>query len=127
MLKRFVAPAVALLVVITGLSFLTINHESLAKHSEAEQAYFIKHVPEASLVVVEPNYGEFYHPSPDIKGDPSGEILYSSLDSLAHSYDIKHTEMIRFERKGEMIPNLYVFVDTPSEEFQVAEAYSEPS
>ena len=127
MLKRFVAPAVALLIVVAGLSFLSVNREALVKPSEAELAYFIKHVPEANMVVVEPNYGEFYHPSPDIKGDSSGEVLYSSLDSLARSYDIKRTEMVRFERKGEMIPNLYVFVDTPSEEFQLAEAYSEPS
>ena len=100
MWKRFLAPAIALIVVIAGLSFLTTNYDALAKPSESEQAYFIKHVPEANMVVVEPNYGDFYHPSPDIQGDSSGEVLYSSLDSLARSYDIKQTEMVRFERKG---------------------------
>ena len=122
MIKRFFAPVIALVIVVSGLTFLSANYDALAKPSEGDQAYFIKHVPEASLVVVEPNYGEFYHPDPSIKGDSSGEALYSSLESLSRSYDIKHTEMVRFERKGEMIPNLYVFVDGPIEEFQLADS-----
>ena len=115
MLKSFIAPVVALLVVVGGLTFLGANYELLAKESEADQTYFLKPVPEAHMVVVEPNYGKFYHPDPEIQGDSSGEFLYESLDSLAYTYDIKHTEMVRFERKGEMIPNLYVFVDAPAE------------
>ncbi|MEO1507646.1 MAG: hypothetical protein AAFU84_08375 [Cyanobacteria bacterium J06633_23] len=116
MIKSLIAPVVALLVVVSGLGFLGTNYEFLAKESEAEQVYFLKHVPEANMVVVEPNYGRFYHPNPDIQGDSSGEFLYDSLDSLAHTYEIKRTEMVRFERKGEMIPNLYVFVDAPRDE-----------
>ena len=122
MIKRFIAPVIALLVVVTGLTFIGTNYNALAKPSETDQAYFMKHLPEVSMVLVEPNYGTFFNPDPCVQGDPSGEALYSSLDELAHSYDIKHTEMIRFERKGEMIPNLYVFVDSPSEEFQVADS-----
>lgn len=125
MAKGLIAPAIALFALITGLTFVATNYEMLAKPSEANRPYFIKHVPEVSMVLVEPNYGEFYHPNPEIQGDSSGEVLYSSLDNLAHSYDIKRTEMIRFERKGKMIPNLYVFVDLPSEEFQIVDGESE--
>ncbi|NEQ54605.1 MAG: hypothetical protein F6K11_31485 [Leptolyngbya sp. SIO3F4] len=124
MIRRFAAPVMALLVVIVGIAFLGNNSELFSKPNEASQAYFIKDVPEASMVLVEPNYGEFYHPDPRIQGDSSGEILYSSLDELARSYDIKRTEMVRFKRKGEMIPNLYVFVDTPGKELQIAEVDS---
>ncbi|MEM9976697.1 MAG: hypothetical protein AAF282_18785 [Cyanobacteria bacterium P01_A01_bin.15] len=119
-MKRFIAPIFALVVVVTGLTLMGTGYSSLAQPSETDQAYFIKHVPDANVVVVEPNYGEFFHPDPAVQGDASGEILYSSLDSLAHSYDIRRTEMVSFERKGKVIPNLYVFVDAPSEEFQMA-------
>ena len=61
-------------------------------------------------MVVEPNYGRFYHPNPKIKGDTSGDILYSSLKDLEKNYQIKGTKMVRFERKGQMIPNLYFYV-----------------
>ncbi len=122
MLKRFTAPLVALFIVITGLTFVGSNYELLAKPSEADQAYFLKSVPEANMVVVEPNYGKFYHPDPNIQGDSSGDFLYSSLDELAREYDIKDTKMVRFERKGEMIPNLYVFVDEPGSKGLIANA-----
>lgn len=121
MMKGLIAPVVSLLIVIVGLTFMTTNYEVLTNASETNQSYFIKHVPEVSMVLVEPNYGEFYHPNPEIQGDSSGKVLYSSLDNLALSYDIKRTEMIRFERKGKMIPNLYVFVDSPSEALQIAD------
>lgn len=124
MIRGFFAPVVALFVVIAGLTFVATNQDALAKPSEANESYFIKHIPDVSMVLVEPNYGEFYHPNPEIQGDASGEILYSSLDDLSRSYDIKRTEMVRFERKGKMIPNLYVFVDSPSEEFQLANSAS---
>ena len=120
MIKGFIAPAVALLVVLTGLTFMGTNYELLPQSREAGQPYFVKHVPDANMVVVEPNYGEFYNPDQAVDGDASGEILYSSLDDLANSYDIKDTKMVRFERKGKMIPNLYVFVSAPQEEFQLA-------
>ena len=121
MLKRFTAPIVAFFVVIAGITFLGTNYDLLAKPSEADQAYFLKPVPEANMVVVEPNYGQFYHPDPSVEGDSSGEMLYSSLDELARSYEIKKTQMVQFERKGKMIPNLYVFVDTPNNSL-IAEA-----
>ena len=33
-------------------------------------------------------------------------------DELGQIYEIKGTKMVRFERKGQMIPNLYVYVDS---------------
>ncbi len=121
-LKRLIAPLVALVAVITGLSLVHSNYDTLAKGSEADVAYFTKHLPEAGVVLVEPNYGEFYHPDPTIQGDSSGEQLYDSLDELARIYDIKDTQMVQFERKGEMIPNLYVFVNGLDEEIRLASA-----
>ena len=124
MIKQLIAPVIALFVVLTGMTSIAVNYDGLAKSSEADQAYFIKHVSDANVVVVEPNYGEFYNPDPNVQGDSSGEVLYSSLDGLAHSYDIKRTQMVRFERKGQMIPNLYVFVEAPEKEFKIADGIS---
>ena len=112
MLKRFIAPIVALVVVLTVMTIIGLNSEALAQTSEADRDYFIKPIPRANVVVVEPNYGRFYNPSPEIKGDASGQVLYSSLDQLRQAYEIKGTKMVRFERKGQMIPNLYVYVDS---------------
>ncbi len=112
MLKRFIAPIVVLVVVLTVMTIIGLNSEVLAQTSEADQDYFLKPVPRANVVVVEPNYGRFYNPSPEIKGDASGQVLYSSLDELGQIYEIKGTKMVRFERKGQMIPNLYVYVDS---------------
>ena len=67
--KRLIAPLIALVAVVTGISLVHSNYDVLAKGSEADVAYFTKHVPEAGVVLVEPNYGEFYHPDPDITGD----------------------------------------------------------
>lgn len=122
MIKRFIAPIVALLIVVTGLTFVDNNYEMLAAPNEADQVYFLKHIPEKKMVVVEPNYGDFYHPDPSIEGDSSGKLLYGSLDELANEYDIKGTKMVRFERKGKMIPNLYVFVDPLDGNRLIAEA-----
>ncbi|MEM6251620.1 MAG: hypothetical protein AAF821_01750 [Cyanobacteria bacterium P01_D01_bin.156] len=122
MLKRFTAPLIVLLVVVAGLTFVGVNYELLAKPSEADQGYFLKSVPDVKMVLVEPNYGEFYHPNPNVQGDSSGETLYDSLDELARNYDIKATRMVRFERKGKMIPNLYVFIDTPQDGSLIADA-----
>ena len=112
MLKRFIAPIVALVVVLTAMTVIGLNSEALAQTSEADQDYFLKSIPRANVVVVEPNYGRFYNPNPEIKGDASGQVLYRSLDELAQIYEIKGTKMVRFERKGQMIPNLYVYVDS---------------
>ena len=112
MLRRFIAPILTLVVILTVTLIIGLNSEVLAQTSEADQDYFLKPVPRANVVVVEPNYGRFYNPSPEIKGDASGGVLYRSLDELGQIYEIKGTKMVRFERKGQMIPNLYVYVDS---------------
>ncbi len=110
MLKKFLAPIVVLTVVLTVITIINLNSEALAQTSEANQDYFIKPIPTEKLIIIEPNYGQFYNPNPEIKGDASGQVLYNSLDELSQIYEIKDTKMVRFERKGQMIPNLYVFV-----------------
>lgn len=56
-----------------------------------------------------------------LKEISSGHDLYCSLDNLAQSYNIKQTKMVRFEHKGQMIPNLYVYVESSSPEIQIAD------
>ena len=112
MLKKLLAPFLALSAVLTIVTVIGLNSEVLAQTSEANQDYFIKPIPTEKLVVIEPNYGRFYHPNPEVKGDASGQILYRSLDQLSQIYEIKGTKMVRFERKGQMIPNLYVSVQS---------------
>ncbi len=78
---------------------------------EANREYFFKPVPRTNLVVVEPNYGHLYH-----DGETEAEAvryLYNSLGELQEDYNIRETKLIEFERKGKMIPNLYVYVDAP--------------
>jgi hypothetical protein len=110
MFKKFLAPFLVLSIVLTVITVMGLNHEALAKRSEANQDYFIKPISTANLVIVEPNYGRFYNPDPQVEGDTSGKVLYSSLPELKENYVVKGTKMVRFERKGEMIPNLYVSV-----------------
>ena len=121
MFKRLIAPIFVSAVVLTVFTLIGLNAEALAQSSEAEQDYFIKPIPTANVVIVEPNYGRFYNPNREIEGDASGELLYRSLDDLAPNYKIERTKMVRFERKGQMIPNLYVFVDSPSLEPKIVE------
>ncbi|MDJ0705127.1 MAG: hypothetical protein QNJ46_17735 [Leptolyngbyaceae cyanobacterium MO_188.B28] len=121
MLRRFIAPFFVSSLVLTVLAFIGLNYDALAQSSEVNQDYFIKPVLTSDMVVVEPNYGRFYNPNREIKGDSSGQDLYLSLDNLAKDYDIKQTKMVRFERKGQMIPNLYVFVDSLNLETQIAD------
>lgn len=111
MLKKFLAPFLVLSVVLTLLTIGNLNSD-LSQISEVEKDYFIKPINTASVVVVEPNYGRFYNPHAEIEGDASGKVLYDSLDELEQIYDINSTKMVRFERKGKMIPNLYVSVDS---------------
>lgn len=120
MLKRFLAPFLLLSLVLTVITVFGLNAEVLAQTSEANQDYFIKPLPTNKIVVVEPNYGRFYNPNPEIKGDASGQGLFSSLDELGQIYEIKGTKMVRFERKGQMIPNLYVFVDSAQSQESLA-------
>ncbi len=114
MLKRFIAPIVTLAVVITGITIIGFNYDLVTQTNESNQDYFLKFIPKSNLVVVEPNYGRFYNPNPEIEGDSSGQILYSSLEDLQQNYDIKKAKMIRFQRKGKMIPNLYVHLESTS-------------
>lgn len=120
MLKRFLPSFFVLSLVLTIITIVGFNSEAIANTSEANQDYFIKPISRANLVVVEPNYRRFYHPNPKIKGDTSGQILYSSLEDLEEMYEIKGTKMIRFERKGKMIPNLYVYVNPISSQETLA-------
>ncbi len=114
MFKKFIPPTLVLTIAITLLTIIGLNYETLSENSEANQNYFIKPILLSNLIVVEPNYGHFYNPNGEIKGDSSGEMLYSSLDDLQKEYEIKSTQMVRFERKGKMIPNLYVYVNSDS-------------
>lgn len=112
MFRKFTPPLIVSAILITVLSIITINYETIAQQSEANQDYFIKPIPQANLVIVEPNYGQFYNPDKKVEGDVSGEILYNSLEEIKQNYQLKNTKMVRFERKGKMIPNLYVYVDS---------------
>ncbi|MGK7874317.1 MAG: hypothetical protein AB4426_13700 [Xenococcaceae cyanobacterium] len=123
MFKRLIAPIFVSAVVLTVLTLIGLNYDALAQSSEADRDYFIKPIPPSNVVIVEPNYGRFYNPNREIEGDASGQILYRSLDDLAQNYEIKQTKMVRFERKGQMIPNLYVFVDSPSLEPTMADGF----
>lgn len=111
MLKRFILPIVLFAVIITQATLINLNSDSIAANSEAGRDYFIKFVPRSNVVVVEPNYRHFFDPNSEIEGDESGEVLYRALNELNDNYEIKDTKMVRFERKGFMIPNLYVYLD----------------
>ena len=100
---------------------LGFNHDALAQSSEADRDYFIKAIPSAKMVVVQPNYGRFYNPNRSIEGDASGEQLYRSLEEVSQNYEIEGSKMVRFERKGQMIPNLYVYVDSLTIESKMAD------
>jgi len=101
--SHFLFIAIALLAAtVIGLNFPT-------SAAEENQDYFFKPVPRTNLVVVEPNYGHLYH-----DGETETEArrhLYNSLGKLQEDYEIRETRLIEFERKGKMIPNLYVYVD----------------
>ena len=120
MLKRFLPSFFVLSLVLTIITIVGFNSEAIANTSEANQNYFIKPISKANLVVVEPNYGRFYNPNPKIKGDASGQLLYSSLEDLEENYEIRGTKMVSFERKGKMIPNLYVYVSPISNQSTLA-------
>ena len=111
MLKRLFAPLLVLTLAISVLSWVNFNSDQLVAASEADQDYFIKPIPRQNLVVVEPNYGRFFHPNPAVEADKSGEVLYNSLSEIEKDYQIQETKMISFDRKGKEIPNLYVRVN----------------
>ncbi len=120
--KKLIAPLLIVSVWLIVITLIGFNFKTLAQGSEADKAYFTKSIPRSNIVIVEPNYGHFYNPHQDIEGDSSGEILYHSLDEIAEDYDIKRIKMVKFERKGEMIPNLYIYVDSP--ELENTNSYS---
>ena len=111
MFKRLFAPLLVLTLAVSIFSWVNLNSDQLATTGEADQNYFIKPIPRQNLVVVEPNYGRFFHPDSAVQADKSGEILYNSLSEIEQDYQIQETKMISFDRKGKEIPNLYVKVN----------------
>ena len=121
MLKRIIAPLLAISFALTFLITLGVNLQGLAQSNLEDQDYFIKFHPKTNIAIVEPNYGYFYHPDQEVTGDPSGQPLYQALDELKQMYGVEEARMIRFERKGQMIPNLYVFLKSTEPQEMVAE------
>ncbi len=127
MFKKLIAPIFVSTIFLTFLTLMGLNYDLLAQNNESEQDYFLKPILSSNLVVVEPNYGHFYNPNRSIEGDASGDKLYRSLEDLGQNYEIKGTKMVRFERKGKMIPNLYVYVDSPSLDIADTLSYEQDS
>ena len=111
MFKRFIAPISILVVALVQIAIYNLNSNDPSQLSEGDRNYFIKPIPQSNVVVVEPNYGRFFNPDKTIQGDASGEILYTALDELSDNYNIGQTQMVRFERKGVIVPNLYVRIN----------------
>ncbi|MDJ0843528.1 hypothetical protein [Crocosphaera sp.] len=124
MLKKIIAPTIALAFAITTLTILGVNLQSLAQSNIEDQDYFIKIDRQANVAIVEPNYGYYFHPDPEIEGDPTGQVLYQALSDINREYGVKEARMIRFERKGYMIPNLYVFLKSNPLQETIAESQS---
>ncbi|CCQ49422.1 hypothetical protein WH8501_18740 [Crocosphaera watsonii WH 8501] len=124
MLKKVIAPILVLAFAITNLTILGLNLRNLAQSRIEEQDYFVKVDRQANIAIVEPNYGYFFHPDPEVKGDPTGEVLYEALNSIEQEYGVKETKMISFERKGYMIPNLYVFLKSNQPQETIANSQS---
>lgn len=111
MLQRLQRYSHFLFIAIALLTATVIGLNFPSSAGEENQDYFFKPVPRTNLVVVEPNYGHLYH-----DGETEAEArkyLYNSLGKLQEDYEIRETRLIEFERKGKMIPNLYVYVDAP--------------
>ena len=111
MLKKFIAPISILAVVLVQVAIYNLSSNDPTQVSESDRNYFIKPIPQSSVVVVEPNYGRFFNPDKTIQGDASGEILYTALNELSENYNLGQTQMVRFERKGVVVPNLYVRIN----------------
>lgn len=124
MLKKVIAPILVLAFAITNLTILGLNLRNLAQSCIEKQDYFVKVDRQANIAIVEPNYGYFFHPDPEVKGDPTGEVLYEALNSIEQEYGVKETKMISFERKGYMIPNLYVFLKSNQPQETIANSQS---
>ncbi|ACB54088.1 hypothetical protein cce_4740 [Crocosphaera subtropica ATCC 51142] len=124
MLKKIIAPAIALTFAITTLTILGLNLTNLAQSHIEDKDYFIKVNRQANVAIVEPNYGYYFHPDPEVEGDPTGQVLYQALSELNQEYGVKEAMMVRFERKGYMIPNLYVFLKSNQPQQTLAESQS---
>ena len=124
MLRKIIAPTLVLTFAITTLTILGINLANLAQANIEDQDYFIKFNPQSNVAIVEPNYGYFFHPDPEIQGDSSGENLYQALNEIKETYDVKDAKMVRFERKGYMIPNLYVLLKSREPQPIMAETHA---
>lgn len=108
MFRKFIAPIAIATAILMQITISSLSANDLTQQSEKEQDYFIKPILQSKVVVVEPNYGRFFNPDPTIEKDESGEILYTALEELNKNYDINRTQMVSFDRKGQIVPNLYV-------------------
>ncbi|MDJ0601251.1 MAG: hypothetical protein QNJ37_20705 [Crocosphaera sp.] len=124
MLKKIIAPTLVLAFAITSLTILGFNLRTLAQSHIEDQDYFIKLDRQANIAIVEPNYGYFFHPDPEVEGDPTGQVLYQALSDINQEYGVKEARMVRFERKGYMVPNLYVFLKSSEPQEMLAESQS---
>jgi hypothetical protein len=122
MFKRFMLPIVLFSVIAVQMILMNLRPDFFIGNSEADQNYFLKLIPTANIAVIEPNYKHFFDPNSAVKGDISGENLYEALNDLKNDYVVKDVKMISFERKGFMIPNLYVYLDNAVESLSVLPA-----
>lgn len=111
MLRTFIAPIAIATAILLQLTLSSLSANDLTQQSESERDYFIKPITQSKVVVVEPNYGRFFNPDRTIEKDESGEVLYTALDELDENYEINRTQMVSFERKGQIVPNLYVHIE----------------
>lgn len=110
MLRKFIAPIAIVVAILLQITISSLSANDLTQPSESDRDYFIKPIPQSNLVVVEPNYGRFFNRDRTIEKDRSGEVLYTALEELNDKYDINRTQMVSFDRKGQIVPNLYVHV-----------------
>jgi hypothetical protein len=122
MFKRFMLPIVLFAVIAVQMTLMNLRPDFFLGNSEADQNYFLKLIPAANIAVIEPNYKHFFDPNSKVKGDISGENLYEALNDLNENYGVKDVKMVSFERKGFMIPNLYVYLDNAVESLSVLPA-----
>jgi hypothetical protein len=115
MFKRFMLPIVLFAVVAVQMTLMNLKPDLFLGNGEADQNYFLKLIPTENIAVIEPNYKHFFDPNSKVKGDVSGENLYEALNELNDKYSVKNVKMVSFERKGFMIPNLYVYLDSAAE------------
>ena len=107
-----------LLIAIALFTATVIGFNFPSSSSEANQEYFVKPIPQSNLVVVEPNYGHIFHDG-ETEAEAT-EALYRSLPELRGDYNIRQTQLVAFERKGKLVPNLYVKIDQTEAEPKIA-------